>query len=208
MLRRILKSLTEQLQRLGESLMTERRQIHGLPVRVVNTRRDIQTADVFQRLTEALDLIAGYAPRQFRRLQRDFGGIVVRRFPCRGAFFPQDGECLVELTFTVNPRHAIEEIAASIVHEATHARVARTCGPLPQEQRAREERLCRKAELELGLALPNGAVVVERARFALGMTDQEVAPLVDWSEGARRVAAIDAEATSHFSDVPASKRVS
>jgi hypothetical protein len=100
----------------------------------------------------------------------------------------------VELTFTVNPRHTISEIAASIVHEATHARVARMYGPLPQEQRAREERLCRKAELEFGLAIPNGGIVVERARFALGMADQEVAPEVDWAEGARRVAAVDAQA--------------
>jgi hypothetical protein len=206
MLRQILGPMTEQLQRLGEALKTERRQIHGLQVRVVNTRRDIQTAQVLERLTQALDLIASYAPRRYRHLQRDFAGIVVRRFPCRGAYFPQDGECLVELTFTVNPRHSIEEIAASIVHEATHARVARRCGPLPQEQRAREERLCRRAELELGLALPDGKLVVERARFALGMTDQEVAPLVDWAEGDRRVAAIDAQARSRASDVPTSGR--
>jgi hypothetical protein len=182
------------LRRVGESLLTSRHLVGGFPVRVINTRRDIDTAQVIARLTQALDLIAAYAPGRFRRMQQDFAGLVVRRFPCRGAFFPQERECLVELTFTVNPRHTLAEIAASIVHEATHARVARMCGPLPQEQRAREERLCRQAELELGLALPDGTVVVERARFALGMSDQEVAPAVDWSEGARRVAAVDAEA--------------
>lgn len=127
-------------------------------------------------------------------MQQDLAGFVVRRFPCRGAFFPEERECLVELTFAVNPRHTLAEIAASIVHEATHARVAGMCGPLPQEQRGREERLCRRAELELGLALPNGGIVVERARVALGMGDREVAPAVDWAEGARRVAAVDAEA--------------
>ncbi len=167
------------------------REIHGIPVRVINTRRDIDSGHVLDRLTRALDLIATYAPRRFRRLQHDVAGIVVRRFPCRGAFFHLEQECLVELTFLVNPRHTLEEIAASIVHEATHARVAQMCGPLPQEQRAREERLCRRAELELGLALPDGAGVVQRARFALGMADHEVAPAVDWAEGARRVAAVD-----------------
>jgi hypothetical protein len=192
-LRRAIGSLSQQWQRFAESLITQRRQIRGLPVRVINTRRDIDTAQVLERLTQALDLIATYAPRRFRRLQQDFAGIVVRRFPCRGAFFPEPRECLVELTFTVNPRHTIAEIAASIVHEATHARVARMCGPLPPEQRAREERLCRRAELELGLALPDGAVVVERARNSLTLPDREVAPAVDWAEGARRVAAIDAQ---------------
>ena len=80
------------------------------------------------------------------------------------------------------------------MHEATHARIARMCGSLPLPMRAREERLCRQVELEFGLRLPDGNVVVERARAALAMADQEVAPAVDWSEGARRVASIDAEA--------------
>ena len=172
-------------------MLTERRQIRGMRVSILNTRRDIATRDVIERLTGALDLIATYAPRRFRRLQQDFSGIMVRRFPCRGAFFHGSRECLVELTFTVNPRHTLAEIAASIVHEATHARVARMCDPLPAEQRPREERLCRKAELEFGLALPDGAVVVERARSSLTLADQEVAPAVDWAEASRRVATAD-----------------
>ena len=186
---------SDRLRSWSESLLTERRQLRGLPVRILNTRSDIATTEVVDRLTQALDLIAGYAPRRFRRLRQDFAGIVVRRFPCRGAFFPDSRECLVELTFTVNRRHALAEIAASIVHEATHARVAQMCGPLPPEQRPREERLCRKAELEFGLALPDGAVVVERARSSLTLADQEVAPAVDWAEAARRVAAVDTQAS-------------
>ena len=83
------------------------------------------------------------------------------------------------------------EIAASISHEATHARIATRCGHLPEQQRAREERLCRKAELEFGLAVPNGEVVVERACEALRMSDRDVAPVVDWAEAARRVRSAD-----------------
>jgi hypothetical protein len=168
--------------------------LHGLPVRIENTRPDIRTEDVVERLTAALDLIAAYAPRRYRRLRQDLAGFVVERFACRGAFFPDRRECLVELTFTVNPRHALAEIAASIVHEATHARVARRCGTLPLAQRPREERLCRLAELEFGLALPDGGVVVERARASLALSDREVAPVVDWTEAARRVAEVDRRA--------------
>lgn len=186
------RNLGDRLRSWTESLLAERRQIRGLPVRIFNTRRDIDTAAVIERLTQALDLIARYAPHRFRRLQQDFSGIIVRRFPCRGAFFHDSRECLVELTFTVNPRHTLPEIAASIVHEATHARVASRCGPLSLELRPREERLCRKAELEFGLALPDGAVVVKRARASLALADQEVAPAVDWAEGARRIAEVDA----------------
>jgi hypothetical protein len=170
--------------------------VHGLPVRVLNSRPDIRTDEVVQRLTAALDLIARYAPARYRRLRRDLAGFVVQRFACRGAFFPGSRECLVELTFTVNPQHGLPEIAASIVHEATHARVAARCPARPAEWHAREERLCRRAELELGLALPDGVgdVVLQRARQSLDLTDREVAPTVDWAEAARRVAEVDANA--------------
>jgi hypothetical protein len=171
--------------------MAEQHLIRGLSVRIENTRPDIQSAQVLDRLTQALDLIHAYAPRRLRRMQRDLAGIVARRFPCRGAFFHQERECLVELTFTVNPRHSLAEIAASIVHEAMHARVSAMCGLLPDRHRPREERLCRKAELDFGLTVPNGQVVVERARTALQMADQDVAPAVDWVEAGRRVHSVD-----------------
>ena len=115
----------------------------------------------------------------------------MHRFACRGAFFPQTRECLVELTFTVNPAHTLPEVAASIVHEATHARIAARCGTLPETLRPREERICRRAELDFGTMLPDGAVVVERARRALGLRDPDVAPAVDWREAARRVESVD-----------------
>ena len=176
-------------------MVTERHHVRGLSVRIVNSRSDTSSEQVLARLTQALDLIAVYAPRRLRRMRHDFAGIVVRRFPCRGAFFHQERECLVELTFTVNPRHTLAEIASSIVHEATHARVARRCGPLPVRMRPREERICRRAELEFGLALPAGAdadVVVQRARASLALSDPEVAPRIDWSVGARLIAEVDA----------------
>ena len=171
----------------------EQREIHGLPVRIVNTRPDIQSEQVAQRLSAALDLVATYAPRCYRRLRTDLAGFVVERFACRGAFFPMSRECLVELTFTVNPQVSLPEIAASLVHEATHARVAHWCSSAPQH-RGREERLCRRAELDFGLALPDGAVVVQRAQAALALTEPEVAPTIDWVEAARRVAEVDAAA--------------
>ena len=194
MIRRLLAHLSRRPAGRGDALLTEHHLVHGIPVRVVNTRPDIQTEEVILRLSAALDLIATYAPRRYRRLRSDFAGFVVQRFACRGAFFPESRECLVELTFTVNPRHGITEIAASIVHEATHGRVARMCRTRLPGQQAREERLCRRAELEFGQALPDGAVVVQRAQASLELRDPEVAPAVDWVEAARRVAEVDAEA--------------
>ena len=61
---------------------------------------------------------------------------------------------------------------------------------------AREERLCRRAELEFGqaLALELGAPVVERAIASLELSDQDVAPQIDWAEAQRRQDAVDREA--------------
>lgn len=194
MIRRLLAHLSERLGQPDAAPEAEHHVVRGMAVRVINTRPDIQTAEVLGRLQGALDLIARYAPRRYRRLSHDISGFVVQRFACRGAFFPASRECLVELTFTVNPQHGLPEIAASIVHEATHARVAAMCRGRSADRLAREERLCRRSELELGLALPDGAVVVRRAREALTMADRDVAPAVDWLEAAKRVADVDAEA--------------
>ena len=64
----------------------------------------------------------------------------------------------------------------------------------------REERLCRKAELELGLSVPDGEAVVERALATLTLDDVEVAPNVDWRVAAQRVAEADEAAARRRSD--------
>src|SRR5262245_41137407 len=99
-----------------------RTSVRGLPVEVVNTRPDIDSAHVLERLDEALGRIERYTPWHFRRFARDFSQIWVRRYPCRGAFLPEQRVCLVELTFTVNPEFSASQVAATILHEGMHAR--------------------------------------------------------------------------------------
>jgi hypothetical protein len=168
--------------------------IRGIRVVVVNTREDIDTGRVLQRLDGALGLIAQYQPWRFRRLRNDFAQILVQRYPCRAAYDPQSHTCLVELTFLDNPSFSEAQIASSIVHEAMHARLDRMRVHVRESQKSREERLCRRAELEFGLAVPNGGPVVERALAALALADEEVAPVIDWMEASRRVEQADLEA--------------
>jgi hypothetical protein len=168
--------------------------VRGFPVHVINTRPDIETDAVVRRLERVLDLIAATDPRRYRRLQHDLAEFRVERFACRGAFFPAERACLTELTFLANPSFTDGQIAASIVHEGMHARVHAAVRRPRADLRAREERLCRLAELEFGRRLPDGAAVVERAEQSLAMADAEVAPAVDWAEAARRTAEVDAEA--------------
>jgi hypothetical protein len=181
--------------------MAERFEILGFDVFVENTRADIETGAVLTRLEEALALIDRYQPRRLRHLRRDLAYFRVERFPCRGAYFPDERACLTELTFLARRDITAAPVAASIVHEGTHARVDRRRLARGSRDMAREERLCRRAELDFGLALPEalGAPVVARAAASLELADAEVAPVIDWRLASARQAAVDANARGNRS---------
>lgn len=189
--------LSDAVSRAKELLMTETRTIRGVPVAVHNTRPDIETSRVFERLDGALGVIERYQPHRLRRFRRDVRAIVVRRFPCRAAFFADTQQCLIELTFAGGGQFSDSQVAASIVHEGVHARLLAMGLAGHPGCEAREERLCRKAELELGLSVPDGQAVVERALASLTLEDAEVAPNVDWNVAGQRVAEADAAALRH-----------
>ena len=184
------------LERLGQLFggtearpATARGEIHvvrGFRVVVDNTRPDIATPDVLARLDEALGLIERYQPWRLAHLRRDLVEFRVQRFPCRGAYFPAERACMTELTFLARRDISAAPVASSIVHEGMHARVSRMRdvlgGGAQDGDRSREERLCRKAELQFGRSLPSelGAPVVERALACLDLADEEVAPVIDW----------------------------
>ncbi len=187
-MRRARAALMQKLQ--GYS--SEERSLGGFAVRIVNSRPDIDSDAVFQRMDAALEMIARHQPRAYRRMRCDFQSILVQRYPCRAAYFPEPRICLIELTFTVNPEFTVAQIASSIVHEGVHARVRQMCTTYDPRQLPREERLCRKAELAFGLAIPGGEPVVRRALESLALADDDVAPVIDWAEAQRRVAGVDA----------------
>lgn len=169
-------------------------EVRGIPVVVHNTRPDIETGDVLARLDRALALIEQHVPHHFRHLKRDFAYIVVQRFACRGAYFHEQRACLVELTFTVNPDFSDAEVAATILHEAMHARLHELGFPLEMADRARQERFCRRAEIEFGQLVPNGERVIERATWTVDLSDEEVAPVIDPDLAAQRIAEVDQQA--------------
>jgi hypothetical protein len=171
-----------------------RHEVRGIPVVVENTRPDIDSADVLARLDRTLGLIERVVPHHFRHINRDFAYIVVKRFACRGAYFHEQRACLVELTFTVNPQFSDAEVAATILHEAMHARLHQLGFPLEMDDRARQERFCRRAEIEFGLLVPDGDRVVQRAQWSADQSDEDVAPVIDPRLAAQRIAEVDREA--------------
>jgi hypothetical protein len=170
--------------------------VRGFPVVVENTRPDIVTADVLRRLDDALALIERHQPWRYAHLVRDVDRFWIVRFACRGAFFPETRTCMTELTFLARTDITAATVASCIVHEGMHARVnAMGVSPVNGDM-AHEERICRRAELAFGRALPPvlGAPVIERAEASLQLDDDEVAPVIDWAEARRRQDAVDAEA--------------
>ena len=168
--------------------------VRDLSVILDNSRPDIETNIVLQRLDDALELIERYQPWRLRHLRQDVRYILVVRYPCRGAYFPAERACLTELTFLARTDISAAPVASSIVHEGMHARMhAMGVSPYSRDA-AREERICRRAELAFGRAVPIelGALVVARAVASLELEDEEVAPAIDWAEAMRRQQAVDA----------------
>jgi hypothetical protein len=167
--------------------------VRGFRVEVENTRPDIETSAVLARLEEALGLIERYQPWRLAHLRRDLAQFWIVRFPCRGAYFPETRTCMTELTFLARTDITAAPVAASIIHEGMHARAHQMCNGMEPRDSAREERLCRRAELDFGLSLPLvlGEPVIERARASLELSDEDVAPAIDWAEAQRRQDAID-----------------
>jgi hypothetical protein len=192
----ILERLRSALFGYGRSESTEEHEVRGFRVVVENTRPDIATDVVLRRLDDALALIHRFQPWRFAHLRRDVHQFWVVRYPCRGAYFPETRTCMTELTFLSRTDISAAPVAASILHEGMHARVhAMGVSPYARDS-AREERICRRAELAFGQALPLelGAPVVERAEASLTLADDEVAPRIDWELAQRRQQAIDDQA--------------
>jgi hypothetical protein len=189
MIRRLINALTG-----GAPVPRRARyELRGIPVVVENTRPDITTEDVLARLDESLALIERHQPWRMQHLRRDVSAILVVRYPCRGAYLPQERSIVTELTFLARRDISAAPVASSILHEGVHARVHAMGVHDEGRDRAKEERLCRRAELTFGESLPSelGAPVVERALASLSLADEEVAPAIDWNEAARRQAAAD-----------------
>lgn len=172
---------------------TEQHEVRGFHVIVENSRPDISTAVVLKRLDDALELIERHQPWRLAHLRRDVNQFWVVRYPCRGAFFPDTQTCMTELTFLARTDITAAPVASSILHEGIHARAhAMGVNPVTRDM-AREERLCRRAELEFGQSLPPelGATVIQRATESLQLVDEDVAPSIDWAEARRRQDAVD-----------------
>lgn len=181
------------LVRRGGEPRTEVYSVRGFRVDVTNARPDIATTAVLERLNDALALIERYQPIRFAHLRRDIRRIVVQRFASRGAYLHEHRAILTELSFLARRDIGPEVVASSVLHEGIHARTFCLARAMAGTQPAREERICRRAELAFGRALPAdvGAPVIARALESLALDDADVAPRFSAADGQAAVERVD-----------------
>jgi hypothetical protein len=138
------------------------RQVDGLWIGSFDDKEAAE-ADL-DRVEAALNLIKTYDPQRYRRLLRDLDRVWVLPIAEGLASF----NCSI-WACNLDPRHVRDEaksperIAASIVHEATHARLRRCGIGYPQELRTRVEAVCFRRERAFAARLPNGEPIREQA---------------------------------------------
>jgi hypothetical protein len=122
----------------------------------------------FGRVGEALSLIKQYDPLRYDRLRRDLDRIWVFLLPGNwGEYRHALKMCVLDERFVLSETTRPEQIASTIVHEATHARLM--CGGIGYEaaSRARVEAVCFRRQRAFAARLPAGEPAREEAERSL-----------------------------------------
>jgi hypothetical protein len=122
-----------------------------------------------KNISSALALIAEHDPRRLRRLQRDLKRIWVGSTHTLGEYIADLDACLLRLDYATSAVASPEEIALTIAHEGTHARLAHAGVGYAAHERHRVERVCVQAELDLAERLPAGTALADAARGRLNL---------------------------------------
>lgn len=137
--------------------VSEKRVIHGIRVRAT-FHPDADTVTPPLDLVEAaLNLIAKFDPRRLRRMQRDLNWILITRTTYAVAYFkPNLKMCVIGWQYLTAPGRNPGSVAATIVHEAMHARLFACKIPYDEPLRPRVEAVCRAAEADFARRFPGG----------------------------------------------------
>ncbi len=158
--------------------LSYKRTLSGLDVGMLLPNQQDKAA-VFSKIADALNLISRHAPHRFAQIRRHVKRIWVFSVPPYLATWNSDLKtCTLDRTYVRSNKLTVEELAATIMHEATHARIESAGIPYREELRERIERLCFLSELSLAKRLPNGRVIEERVESVLKT------PTTYWSQGA------------------------
>jgi hypothetical protein len=135
----------------------------------VGTEADAER--VLPRVELALGLIKTHDRGRYDRMGRDLERIWVRLLTSGAAqFSPRLWACMLDERFVVADSTDTAQLAAVIVHEATHARLWRCGFGYDEAERQRIEAICLRRELAFARTLPEGQTVRESAEGALAIS--------------------------------------
>lgn len=131
-----------------------------------------QSEIILRRVEEALALIRAFDPVRYNRITSDLERVWVRPIPVYlGQFNASLNACELDIDFILDEASSPEQIAATIVHEATHARLERH--GYEEKLRPRVEAICLRREMAFAAKLPDGEHVRENAEGTLAACETE-----------------------------------
>ena len=121
-----------------------------------------------RRVEDALQLIKLHAPLHYSRVVRHLERIWVRvEHTASACYYHSMGACVLDERYVLQETTAVDRIATSIVHEATHARLERRGIQYVEKQRRRIEAVCIRRELDFVAKLPHAELLREARAHAL-----------------------------------------
>ena len=135
-----------------------------------------------RRVGDALELIKRYNSLHYSRVIHNLDRVRVNILPDAGACYQRSlNACVFDERFVRAETTTLEQIATSIIHEATHARLERWGVSYEEKLRPRIETICLRRELAFGASLPDSAQLQED----LARTVEWCAANPDYFSGAR-----------------------
>jgi hypothetical protein len=110
---------------------------------------------LFEKIEAALQLIEQCDPRRMAYLRRDVKRILVwGSLDYNGTWRQADAMCELSIEFVRSPKTTAAILAATLVHEAMHARLMRWGFGYSEPMRVRIEAMCIKASISFARRLP------------------------------------------------------
>jgi hypothetical protein len=147
---------------------------------------EMDSGPILERVEQALLLLEQYDERRYDRLRRELSRIRVRLLTDgQGCFNAALRACELDTRFVLDERTTPSELAATIIHEGTHARFENRGVRYQGELRHRIEAACFREEIAFSSRLPDGAEIRERAERWMAVPKQF------WSDEAREQQYLD-----------------
>jgi hypothetical protein len=121
-----------------------------------------------RRVEDALQLIKLYGPLHYSRVVHHLERVWVRvEHTASACYYHSMRACVLDVRYILKEVTTVEEIAATIVHEATHARLERRGVQYVENQRRRIEAVCIRRELNFIAKLAHVEPLQEARAYAL-----------------------------------------